>query len=85
MDDVRKSLDEIKNNIKEINSSMREIDKTLVKQEAQLAEHIRRTNLLESKIEPVEKHIHMVNGALKLLGILSIVVGIIASIFKIVS
>lgn len=82
MDDIRKNLDEIKNDIKEINSSISTIDKTLIKQESQLAEHIRRTNILEDKIEPVERHVYMMNGALKFLGLLSLLAGIVASIVK---
>lgn len=70
------------------------IDKTLVKQEATLAEHIRRTENLERIIElmqdeakPVQKHVIMVEGVLKFLGVVSIflsIIGAILSIFGVV-
>lgn len=42
-----------------------EINVTLVKQSVILEEHVKRTNLLEQKLEPVEKHVAMVQGAIK--------------------
>lgn len=78
-------MDDFKNDIKEIQKSVKQIEITLAKQHVSIDEHIRRTNLLEQKLEPVEKHVHMVNGALKFLGIIALVVGIFASIFKLLS
>ena len=50
----------------------------------QLKEHMRRSDLLEKRIEqvdqelkPVEKHVAMVNGALKLIGVLGTIVAIL--------
>lgn len=65
------SLDERLNNI----------DITLAKQETSLAEHIRRTNLLEEKLEPVEKHVTMLNGVAKFIGLSALLAGIY-SVFK---
>jgi hypothetical protein len=66
------------------------IDKTLVRQEATLAEHIRRTESLEKivemmreKMEPVQKHVAMVEGSFKFLGIISLSLSIIAAILNI--
>lgn len=53
------------------------IDVTLAKQSVILEEHVRRTNLLEQKIEPIENHVAMVNGALKLLGVLAMIFGLV--------
>lgn len=44
-----------------------------------LKEHIRRTELLEADIKPVKKHVIMVEGALKFIGLL----GILASIVEV--
>ncbi len=53
------------------------IDKTLSAQHVTLKEHIRRTELLEVQLEPVKRHVAMVNGALKFIGLLGIISGII--------
>ena len=46
------------------------IDKTLVKQESNLSEHMRRTDLLEKKIDPIEQHVHQLKGIAKFIGFL---------------
>lgn len=62
---------------------MNSIDITLVRQSVILAEHIKRTNLLEAKIAPLEKHVNYVEGFLKGMGILAMVAGLIAAIMEI--
>lgn len=54
-----------------------EMNVTLAKQSVILEEHVKRTNLLEAKITPIERHVAMVNGALKLLGVLALIIGLI--------
>jgi hypothetical protein len=46
------------------------IDRTLVRNTVTLEEHVRRTSMLEDKLVPIEKHVSMVQGAIKLLAIL---------------
>lgn len=60
------------------------IDVILGKQSVILEEHVKRTNLLEAKLIPVEKHVVMVNGAFKFLGLVAIFIGIIEGFLKIV-
>jgi hypothetical protein len=67
-----------------LDSHLDNVDKTLVRQEAQLAHHIRRTELLEEALQPIQKHVSMVEGALKFLGVLSVGVGVIVGIITIV-
>lgn len=55
---------------------------TLTSQHEDLQEHMRRTNLLEAQIKPIEKHVHMMQGAMKFLGAVAVVVGIIEGILK---
>ena len=57
-----------------------EMNETLIRQEENLKEHMRRTEILEEKFEPVERHVAMIDGAVKLLGILGIVFGIYRSV-----
>ncbi len=56
------------------------IDTTLAKQEVSLSDHIRRTQILEEKLEPVERHVSMVNGIVKFLMLLSGVATIVAAV-----
>jgi hypothetical protein len=80
MDDQKRLEDKVDKIVDKICS----IDVTLVKQSIILEEHIKRTNLLEDKIEPIEKHVIMVNGVLKFLGIVAIFIGIIEGLIKII-
>jgi hypothetical protein len=57
------------------------IDITLAKQHVSLDEHVRRTNLLEEQLRPVEQHVTMVSGVIKLLGALALM-ATIYSVFK---
>lgn len=48
----------------------------------QLKEHMKRTDLLEKKFEPVEKHVERVNGVLKLIGVLAMLATIAEAILR---
>lgn len=78
MSDTKLIIDMLKDLDKRVDS----IDITLARQEVSLAEHIRRTNILEEKLEPVEKHVTMLNGVMKFLGISALIAGIYSSIKK---
>lgn len=78
--DSNKMLERILDKVDSLDNHLDNINQTLVKQEEQLAYHIHRTNLLEKKIEPIDAHVKQVNGGLKLLGIISVVVGIVAAV-----
>jgi len=58
MERLEEKLDKIVEQIAEINV-------TMARNTASLDEHIRRTNMLEEKLEPVEKHVLMVNSITK--------------------
>lgn len=60
-----------------------EMNVTLAKQSVILEEHVKRTNLLELKIAPIEKHVVMVHGVLKFIGILGILAAIVESVVKV--
>lgn len=61
-----------------------EMNIILAKQEISLAEHIKRTNLLEIKLEPVEKHVNTVNVILKIIGAISVAATLVIGILKLV-
>ena len=69
------------------------IEKVLIAQEINLKEHMRRSDHLETIVDqikiknekelaPLKRHINMVEGAFKLLGILGILFGIVGGIVK---
>lgn len=80
MDDLKRferKLDNISENISEINI-------TLAAQHVSLAEHIRRTQLLEEAVKPLEKHVAMVNGVMKFIGIIAILIGIVEAFMSVI-
>jgi hypothetical protein len=69
--------DKLLDKLEKIEARLNAIDVTLVKQHASLEEHIRRTNLLEAKMEHVDSHVKYMEGGLKLLGILALIAGLV--------
>jgi len=62
----------MENKVDEIQKDIGEIKVILAEQHVSLKHHIKRTDLLEKKLEPIDTHIKMVNGALKLVGFIGI-------------
>jgi hypothetical protein len=59
------------------------------KQEENLKEHIRRTELAEenlamlrSEVQPLKEHVIAINGVLRIIGVLSIIIGSAAGFFQ---
>lgn len=78
MDDKR--LERIETKLDDTNEHLASIDVTLASQHVSLKHHIRRTELLEKELAPIKRHVDMVNGALKLLGILASILAITETI-----
>jgi hypothetical protein len=77
-------LNSLTSSVQKIIDKTHNIDKTLVKQEKQLEVHIYRTELAENRldhieksIDPIKKHVNRVDGALKLLGLLMLIISIV--------
>lgn len=68
MDELIKRLEA---KVDKLDERLDNMDKTLVLQEANLKEHMKRSDLLEKKLEPVEKHVHAVNTIFKLIGVVA--------------
>lgn len=68
----------------DMDDKINNIDKTLVRNTASLEEHIRRTELLEGAMKPVQEHVSMMKGAAKLIGYVSVIVGIAVALVKFV-
>lgn len=79
MDDKRSQR--IEDKIDKIQEDIGEINKTLVAQHGSLAEHIRRTNLLEKKVDPMY---NVFRGGVALIGLITVAAAIaeIVKVFK---
>lgn len=65
-------LTRIENKIDRISDRIGSIDVTLAAQHESLSDHIRRTELLEETVKPLVRHDAMMQGALKVIGILAL-------------
>lgn len=83
MSDDRKSTTyRIFEKLEKVENHLHEINVTLEKQHQSLAEHMRRTALLEEEMKPVVKHVEQVRGAGMLLFMLSLL-ATVASVYLI--
>lgn len=82
--DHKEHLEKLESKIDKLDERLDSIDKTLVKQEVNLQLHMKRSDALESQIKPIQAHVLKVEGALKALGILALLVGIASGIFGII-
>ena len=63
-------LDKIEQKIDKISDKVEIINVTLAGQHETLKEHIRRTEILEDQIRPIQKHVTIVSTGLRLIGLL---------------
>lgn len=89
-DDKIDALPMIFKKLDDIDLRLSGIDKTLIKQEGNLELHMQRSNHLEKLVEintesmkPISKHISRMEGALKLLGVIALVVGVASGLARI--
>ncbi len=78
------NMSRIEDKIDTISERLSSIDATLAAQHVSLKEHMRRTEILETQIEPIKTHVTRLNGALQLIGLVgtisAIIVGVINAI-----
>jgi len=77
--------DKISQSLDRIESDVTELKIISAKQEENLKEHIRRTeiaeeniSLIREEVRPLKEHVIVVNGVLKVLGVISVIVTSIA-------
>lgn len=75
--DNNQLIERVLDKVEVIDSRIDNIDITLAKQHEQLVIHIKRTELNEAQIKHINRHVYMVEGALKLFGVLSVVLGLL--------
>lgn len=76
-------LTRIESKIDKLDDRLDGIDKILVKQETNLALHMKRSDALEAQIKPLQTHVDGIGGILKGLGLLGLAISILAGIVKI--
>ena len=99
MDDKFKRLEDkidlVTNKLEDSNDKLSSMDKNLAIYNEQLKVHIEGTiqnrdaiqllnNKIEIEISPIKKHVNMIEGGLKLIGLVGVVVGIIEGFLKII-
>jgi tetrahydromethanopterin S-methyltransferase subunit G len=91
-DGVQEALKRLDDRLEKIESRLTEIDRTLLVNTSSLEKHMLRTELsekrlnkIENELIPVSRHVSQVSGALKFVGILSLVTGFIYTAVKLVS
>lgn len=85
MDDVTvrrifKALEKIETNQNEHKELLTSLDKTVSKQEINIADHIRRTEILELEVLPIKAHVEQIRGVGKFIVFVSVITGIITAI-----
>ena len=80
-------LNKLEDKLDKIGDRLSAIDNTLTRNTTSLEHHIKRTDLLEEQvakvtesIEPIKRHVAMVNGGVKLLSILAAILAAALSI-----
>lgn len=84
-----KLMERILDKLDGLDDKLSTVDKTLVLQEANLREHMRRTDLLEEGVnklnldlKPLENHVTYVNNIFKFLGALGAITAFAVGIYK---
>lgn len=75
-------MKKIEDMLEKIDTRLDNMDMTLVKQEANLAEHMRRTEILESELRPLKSHVDKVKGGIQLIKIIGSTLVVFALILK---
>lgn len=78
--------DRIEEKLDAIGTRLGSMDVTLTRQADQLGEHMRRTEAAEQSIaglrddvKPIQRHVAMMEGALKVIGLIATILGVIAT------
>lgn len=85
-------LERIYETLDKIDNDLTDLKIISAKQEENIKEHIRRTELAEEnltllrqEIEPLKHHVIVINGILRVIGAISVIIGSAAGIFEIIS
>lgn len=68
---------------KEVFHVLTQLREAIARIEVNLAEHMRRTAIQEGKMESVEKHVHMVQGVIKFIGLIAVISTVVSTAYVI--
>lgn len=84
-------LDKIDEKLDRIEDKISNIDITITRQAKDIEHHIYRTdlaeqniNLLRTELQPIKKHVALLDAGLKIIGILASIITFVAGIYKLV-
>lgn len=90
MNDLKQDVLRVEEKVDGIKTELTDIAVILAKQEVNIDIHIKRTNLLEESLDhlrkelkPVERHVAMMHGAAKLIGVMAVLAAIVKAIVEI--
>ena len=75
-DRLESKLDKLDERLDKIDIHLGKVDITMSRNTDSLEEHMKRTELLEGQLESIQVHINYVQGIVKLISLISIIVGI---------
>jgi predicted nucleic acid-binding Zn-ribbon protein len=89
---MQEQLDKIEEKVDRIEEKISNIDITLAKQAKDLEHHIYRTDLAESniellrsEIEPVKKHVALMDASLKVIGAIATIATFVLGVIRLIS
>ena len=89
---LKERIERIECKVDDVKDHCNSIDKTLIKNTADIEIHIKRTDIAEQNLEkirveikPINRHVIMMEGALKFVGVLALVAGLALTTLKIFS
>ena len=77
MKDDKEQLDRIEAKVDKVDQRLDKVDTHMAVYNQELKDHIRRTELLEDAVKPIQEHVHKVTGALKVIASTGIILSII--------
>lgn len=84
MDYEKELLQEMSKSLERLDTSVDSINVTLAVQSEQLKTHIKRSDMLEEALKPVQEHVHRVNALILLLGGILALLGAIKTVIEVV-
>jgi hypothetical protein len=77
-------LDRIEDKIGKIEDHMQKQEVNLARLTVSVEEHVKRSNLLEAKMKPIEDRVNLVDAAFKIVIALSIMATIIGALYQVI-
>lgn len=78
-----KRLERIELKLDDVADEQARMNVILGQQHISLKEHVRRSNLLEAQMKPLQKHVYMVEGFFKYVGAIAVILGALATLFEV--